>query len=84
VLRVSPVAYEDERSGVSSYAVDLEITPEAIAALAGLLLVAGISVDAYLTTGSRSPPRLPHPADDRLLRAVAQGAVTLDRTRAVP
>jgi hypothetical protein len=44
VLRVSPDAYEDERSGVSFYAVELEITPEAIAALGGLLLVAGMPV----------------------------------------
>lgn len=53
--RISPDALTDEATGMSYYTAELEITPTGLEDLAGLRLVAGMPVDAFIQTGDRSP-----------------------------
>ena len=55
LLRVSADALTDEQSGMSYYIAELELTQDAREDLAGLRLVAGMPVDAFIQTGERSP-----------------------------
>jgi HlyD family secretion protein len=73
ILRISPDVFEDERSGRSYYTVELELASDALEALDGLLLVAGMPVDAFIQTGARSPiSYLAQPMTDFLARALKE------------
>jgi HlyD family secretion protein len=73
VVRVSPDAFEDERSGRSYYSAELELAADALEALDGLPLVAGMPVDAFIQTGARSPVSyLAQPMTDFFARALRE------------
>lgn len=55
VLKVSPDAFEDERTGRSYYLAELGIDDGEIEKLGEVELVAGMPVEAYITTGDRTP-----------------------------
>lgn len=56
VVTISPDALQDERSGRSFYRVRIELSPGEIEKLpAGDVLIPGMPVEAYMTTGERSP-----------------------------
>ena len=55
VLKVSPDAFEDERTGRSYYLAELGIDEGEIEKLGEVELVAGMPVEAYITTGDRTP-----------------------------
>lgn len=51
---VSPTSVTDQQTGQSCYWATIQVAPEELALLGQLLLVPGISVEAYLQTGDRS------------------------------
>lgn len=55
VLKVSPDAFDDERSGRSYYLAELAINDGELPKLGEVELVAGMPVETYITTGDRSP-----------------------------
>ncbi|MCW1931541.1 HlyD family type I secretion periplasmic adaptor subunit [Pararhodobacter zhoushanensis] len=55
VTNVSAATFVDERTGVRHFRVSLWPTPESMAILADRDLVPGMSVQAFLTTGERTP-----------------------------
>ena len=55
VLKVSPDAFEDERTGRSYYLAELGIDEGEIEKLGEVERVAGMPVEAYITTGDRTP-----------------------------
>ena len=55
VLKVSPDTFDDERTGRSYYLAELGIDEGEIEKLGDVELVAGMPVEAYITTGDRSP-----------------------------
>ncbi len=55
VRRISADALTDERTGMSYYTADIDISAEGLAQLDGLTLVPGMPVEVYIQTGERSP-----------------------------
>ncbi|MEX2519326.1 MAG: HlyD family type I secretion periplasmic adaptor subunit [Paracoccaceae bacterium] len=55
VLRVSPDAFTNDQTGRSYYLTQLSINPGELEKLGDVELVAGMPVEAYITTGDRSP-----------------------------
>jgi len=55
VRDVSPAGLTDDRSGARYFRVTLELTDSGRAALQGRQLVPGMSVQAFITTGARTP-----------------------------
>ena len=55
VIRVSPDAFTQEQTGRSYYVAQLSINPGELEKLGNVELVAGMPVEAYITTGERSP-----------------------------
>jgi HlyD family secretion protein len=55
VVKVSADAIRDERTGESYYRADIAVDPEADDKLAGLSLLPGMPVEAFIRTGERSP-----------------------------
>lgn len=55
VVRISPDAFTDERTGLSWYTAELSFDEEGIRALGDVELIAGMPVEAYITTGERTP-----------------------------
>lgn len=55
VLRVSPDAFTNDQTGRSYYLTQLSINPGELEKLGDVDLVAGMPVEAYITTGDRSP-----------------------------
>jgi HlyD family secretion protein len=54
VIKVSPDAIVDPKTGQSYYRIDLVVSPEELARLEGATLVPGMPVEAFLETGDRS------------------------------
>lgn len=71
VTRVSPDAFIDEATRASYYSVDINITEEERARLPkGSVLIPGMPVEAYMSTGERSPlAYLTKPLADYFIRA---------------
>ena len=55
VVRIADETTVDPRSGVAYYPVRVEFAADAVGRLAGLKLVSGMPLDAFVGTGSRSP-----------------------------
>lgn len=56
VVRISADAFQDEATSASFYRVDLELLPDEAARLpAGMTLIPGMPVDAFIATGDRTP-----------------------------
>lgn len=55
IRRVSPDATVDQQTGMSYYTAEITIDDEGAAMLEGLTLQAGMPVEAFITTGERSP-----------------------------
>ncbi|MEM8755000.1 MAG: HlyD family type I secretion periplasmic adaptor subunit [Pseudomonadota bacterium] len=55
VLRISPDAFTDDATGRSYYMAQLEMNESEYDKLNGLELVAGMPVETYIQTGSRTP-----------------------------
>lgn len=70
VLRVSPDALTDERTGMTFYRAEIGLNDGEVARLDGRALIPGMPVEAYLRTGERSPlAYLLKPFTDYLNRA---------------
>ncbi|MBU1281042.1 MAG: HlyD family type I secretion periplasmic adaptor subunit [Alphaproteobacteria bacterium] len=71
VTRVSPDAFIDEATRASYYSVDINISEEERARLPkGSVLIPGMPVEAYMSTGERSPlAYLTKPLADYFIRA---------------
>lgn len=70
VLRVSPDALQDQATGETYYSIEIGLAPDTLDLLAGLTLIAGMPVDAFIQTGARSPiAYLVQPMTDFLARA---------------
>jgi HlyD family secretion protein len=55
IRRVSPDATVDQQTGMSYYTAEIAIEEEGAAMLEGLTLQAGMPVEAFITTGERTP-----------------------------
>jgi len=55
VANVSPDVFTDERSGISYYSAELRPNEGELAKLAGLALIPGMPVEAYIKTEARTP-----------------------------
>lgn len=55
VVKVSPDAFTDEATGVSYYTAEVDFDRAELAKLGELELVAGMPVEAYISTGDRTP-----------------------------
>jgi HlyD family secretion protein len=74
VARLSADAFTDERSGQAFYRAEIVLDEGAEAQLAGLDLVPGMPVEAYLRTGAQSPlAYLVQPLAAYLSRALREG-----------
>ena len=74
VARLSADAFADERTGQAFYRAEIVLDAGAEAQLAGLALVPGMPVEAYLRTGAQSPlAYLVQPLAAYLARALREG-----------
>ena len=74
VARLSADAFADERTGQAFYRAEIVLDAGAEAQLAGLDLVPGMPVEAYLRTGAQSPlAYLVQPLAAYLARALREG-----------
>ena len=55
VVKISPDSFTDEATGRSYYNAELAFDEEGIKALGDVELIAGMPVEAYITTGDRTP-----------------------------
>ena len=73
VVRVSPDAYTDERTGRTYYRADVTISDEEIAKLEGQELMPGMPVEVFIQTGERTPLNyLMKPFTDYFYRALRE------------
>lgn len=54
VIYVSADAFTDQNTGQSYYSARIEVTPEGMAGLDGLILMPGMPAEAFIATGSRT------------------------------
>ena len=55
VTAISAATFRDDRTGVSFFRVDMDLTPDALDAIADLPILPGMSAQAFMPTGSRTP-----------------------------
>lgn len=73
VTAISAAPFVDDRTGARHYRVEARLTPEALAELDDQSLLAGLTLQAYLTTGARTPlAYLIAPVVDQMDRAMRQ------------
>lgn len=73
VLTISAAPFVDERSGARFYRIEATLSDDALAALDGQSLRPGLAVEAFLSTGARTPlAYLFAPITDHLDRALRE------------
>lgn len=74
VTKVSADAIEDPQTRMRYYSVEIDITEQAEEKLAGLIILPGMPVEAYIQTGDRSPLHyLTKPLTDYFTKAFREG-----------
>jgi len=74
VVQVSPDIFTNEQTGQTFYKVEVTVPDDEMQKLEGLELVAGMPVETYIQTGSRTPVEyLLKPMTDYLTRAMREG-----------
>tara|TARA_R110002072_G_scaffold134792_2_gene275790 strand:+ start:1489 stop:2769 length:1281 start_codon:yes stop_codon:yes gene_type:complete len=55
VTAISAATFSDDRTGVPFFRVDMELTPDALRTIQDLPVLPGLSAQAFLSTGARTP-----------------------------
>jgi len=55
VTTISAATFQDERTGISFFRVEMDLTPEALRAIGDLPILPGLAAQAFLSTGARTP-----------------------------